>query len=99
VVRVPDFGWVVRWAAVFAAATAGSWAGRVAAACLYGEPTAAALRLDMRALLAQDVAPGFVAAELLGRPLRLGPAGEALLAAAAAAVSAVATGPRVDPQP
>lgn len=86
----------MRWAAVFAGATAGSWAGRVAAAALNGEPVEPLLRVDQEALLSQDVAPGFLAAELLGRALRLGPVGEALLAATAAAASAVATGPLVE---
>jgi hypothetical protein len=80
---------------VLLAATAGSWAGRIAAARLYGEPAAPLLRLDAHTLLTQDVAPGFLAAELLGKPLRLGLAGEAVLAAAGAALSVIATGPLV----
>lgn len=92
---MPGIGSVLRWAAVFAGATAGSWAGRIAAARLYGEPVEPLLRLDARALLNQDVAPGFLAAELLGKALRLGLAGEAVLAASGAALSAIATGPYV----
>jgi hypothetical protein len=96
---MPGIGWVLRWTAVFAGATAGSWAGRIAAARLYGEPVEPLLRLDARVLLNQDVAPGFLAAELLGKSLRLGPAGEAVLAATGAALSAIATGPVVTRDP
>jgi hypothetical protein len=41
------------------------------------------------------VAPGFLTAELLGRSLRLGVVGEAVLALAGAATSALLTGPYV----
>jgi hypothetical protein len=92
---MPAVAMAVRWIAVFVGATAGSWAGRIAAAALYGEPVDPLLRLNARTLLEQDIAPGFLVAELLGRPLRLGPAGEAVLAAASAAASALATGPYV----
>jgi hypothetical protein len=57
------------------------------------------MRLDARVLLNQDVAPGFLAAELLGKALRLGLAGEAVLAAGGAALSAIATGPVVNRDP
>ncbi len=89
-------GSVMRMAAVFGAATAGSLAGRIAAASLYGEPVGPLLEIDGRTLLDQDVAPGFLAAELLGRNLRIGIAGEILTAALGAAASQVATGPLVD---
>ena len=93
---MPVMGSIARWAVVFAAATAGSWLGRLIAASRYGEPAAPLKQLDGRRLLEQDVAPGFLAAELLGRNLRLGLLGEAVLAAAGAAASAVATGPFVE---
>jgi hypothetical protein len=96
---MPGIGSVLRWVAVFAGATAGSWAGRIAAARLYGEPVEPLMRLDARVLLNQDVAPGFLAAELLGKALRLGLAGEAVLAAGGAALSAIATGPVVNRDP
>lgn len=86
---------VLRWAALFVGATIGSMIGRVLAARLYGEPLDSPPRLDARTLLEQDVAPGLVAVELLGRVLRLGVRGEALLAAVGAAASAIATGPWV----
>jgi hypothetical protein len=40
-----------RWAAVFGGATVGSWAGRMAAAQLHGEPVEPLLRPDLRAIL------------------------------------------------
>ena len=92
---MPGLSWLMRWALVFAAATAGSWAGRLVAAALYEEDVAPLLRLDRRTLLSQDVAPGFLAAEVLGRNLHVGPTGEVVLAALAGASSAVATGPMV----
>ncbi len=88
-------GSAARWAVVFAGATAGSLAGRIAAAFLYGEPVAPLLDLRPRHLLNQDVAPGFLSAELLGRALGGGPAAEATAAALGAAASAILTGPRV----
>lgn len=96
---MPGIGSVLRWAAVFAGATMGSWAGRIAAARLYGEPVQPLMRLDARVLLNQDVAPGFLAAELLGKALRLGLTGEAVLAAGGAALSAIVTGPVVKREP
>lgn len=84
-----------RWVAVFAGAAAGAYLGRVAAAKLYHEPAPPLTELGPRALLAQDVAPGFLAAELIGRGLGLGLAGEAVVAAVAAGLSVVATGPLV----
>lgn len=86
---------LLRWWVLFLAATLGSWAGQVAAARLHGEPVGSLLRLDPRSLLEQDVTPGLLAAELLGKPLGLSVAGEAVLAAAGAAAAAVATGPYV----
>lgn len=91
--RPKGVGSLLRWAAVFAGATAGSWVGRLVAARLYDENAEPLLRLDRRMLLAQDVAPGFLAAEVLGRNLRVGPTGEVVLAVLAGAASAVATGP------
>ena len=88
-------GVVLRWVLLLAAATVGSWAGRVAAARLYGEPVDPLLQVDRRMLLEQDVAPGFLAAEVFGRNLGLGTAGQAALAMLASAASAVATGPWV----
>ena len=88
-------GAVLRWVLLLAAATVGSWAGRVAAARLYGEPVDPLLQLDRRTLLEQDVAPGFLAAEVFGRNLGMGAAGQVALAALASAASAVATGPWV----
>ncbi len=88
-------GSVVRWAVVFAGATAGSLIGRVAAAFIYDEPVSPLLDLRPRHLLSQDVAPGFLTAELLGRALGGGPAAEAAAAALGAAASAIITGPRV----
>lgn len=79
-----------RWLAVYAAATAGSWIGRVVAAEVYGESVTPLLKADARLLLEQDVAPGFLASEFLGRGR--GIAGQATIALVAAAVSAVATG-------
>lgn len=82
-----------RWVVVFAGATAGAYAGRVAAALLYNEPVSPLLDGGPRAMLEQDVAPGFLTAEVIGRGLGLGLAGEALIAALGAGVSAIATGP------
>ncbi len=89
----------LRWMLVALAAALGSWLGRVLAAARDGEPLAPLLRLDGRTLLAQDVAPGLLAAELVGRGLGLGLAGQATVAALGAAASALATGPRVDEHP
>jgi hypothetical protein len=93
---MPGIGSVGRWLAVFGAATAGSWLGRIIAARLYQEPLEPLLALDARALLNQDVAPGFLAAETLGRALRAGIAGEVAVAVAGSALSAVATGAYVE---
>jgi hypothetical protein len=90
---MPKIGSVARWAVVFAAATFGSWSGRIIAAFLYDEPVTPLLQLDARTLLNQDVAPGFLAAEMLGRGIGAGIAGEIFFAAAGSAISAVATGP------
>ncbi len=90
---------IARWAAVFAAATAGSWIGRQIAASRHGEQRDPLGQISARTLLDQDVAPGFLAAELLGRNLRLGLAGEVILAATGAALSAIATGPFVEREP
>lgn len=90
---------VLRWVVVALAAALGSWLGRVAAAARDGEPLAPLLRLDGRTLLEQDVAPGLLAAELVGRGLGLGLAGQATVAALGAAASALATGPRIDEHP
>ncbi len=89
----------LRWALVAIAAALGSWLGRVLAAARDGEPLAPLLRLDGRTLLEQDVAPGLLAAELVGRGLGLGLVGQATVAAIGAAVSVLATGPRVDEHP
>ncbi|MER3421615.1 MAG: hypothetical protein C4290_14305 [Chloroflexota bacterium] len=88
---------VLRWALVVIAAALGSWLGRALAAA--GEPLAPLLRLDGRTLIEQDVAPGLLAAELFGRGLGLGLAGQALVAALGAAASALVTGPRIDAEP
>jgi hypothetical protein len=87
---------VARWLVVFGAATVGSWLGRIIAARMYDEPLEPLLTLDARAFLNQDVAPGFLAAETLGRAFRAGIAGEAAIAVAGSALSAVATGAYVD---
>lgn len=87
----------VRWAAVFAGAAAGAYAGRVVAARLYQEPAPALAEIAPRRLLEQDVAPGFLAAELIGRSLGMGVAGEAVVAAVAAGLAVVATGPLAPP--
>jgi hypothetical protein len=83
---------VVRWLLVFTGATFGSWCGRVIAAALYGEPVTPLLRVNARTLLQQDVVPGFLAAELIGRGLDAGPVTEMMIAAAGAAASAIGTG-------
>ena len=88
-------GVLLRWVLLLAAATVGSWAGRVVAARLYGEPVDPLLQIDRGTLLEQDVAPGFLAAEVFGRNLGLGTAGQAALAMLASAASAVTTGPWV----
>jgi len=90
---------VLRWALVVIAAALGSWLGRALAAARDGEPLAPLLRLDGRTLIEQDVAPGLLAAELFGRGLGLGLAGQALVAALGAAASALVTGPRIDAEP
>lgn len=89
----------LRWTLVVIAAALGSWLGRALAAARGGEPLAPLLRLDGRTLLEQDVAPGLLAAELVGRGLGLGLAGQALVAALGAAASALVTGPRIDAEP
>ena len=85
----------VRWVAVFAGATIGSYSGRLAAAMLYGEPVSPLLQVGPRTVLEQDVAPGFLAAEVIGRGFGFGLAGEAFVAGLAAGVSAVAAGPLI----
>jgi hypothetical protein len=90
---------VLRWVVVALAAALGSWLGRVAAAVRDGEPLAPLLRPHPRALLEQDIAPGLLVAELVGRGLGLGLAGQATVAALGAAASVLATGPRIDGHP
>ena len=85
-----------RVVAVFAGATAGSVAGRLIAALLYGESVPPLLRSTPRTLLEQDVAPGFIGAELLGRAFGAGARGEVVAAALSAAAHAVITGPLLD---
>ena len=89
-------GSIVRWLWVLGGAAAGSYGGRVAAARMRGEPVAPLLKLDRTAVLRTDIVPGFLAVEITGRFLRLGPRRAALLAAAAAAAAAFADGPFVD---
>ena len=89
-------GSVVRWALVLGGAAAGSYGGRLAAARVRGEPVEPLLRLDRSALLRPDVVPGFMAVELLGRVLKLGPWSAAAVAATGAAAAAFAEGPFVD---
>lgn len=86
---------LVRWLFVLAGAAVGSYTGRAVAAALRGEPVRPLLRLDRVALVRQDLVPGFVAVELLGRLLKLGPWGAALVAAVAAAAAAFVDGPLV----
>lgn len=90
---------MLRWMVVALAAAVGSWLGRVAAAARDGEPLAPLLRPHPRALLEQDVTPGLLAAELIGRGLGLGLTGQATVAALGAAASVLVTGPRVDAHP
>ena len=89
-------GSIVRWLWVLCGAAAGSYGGRVAAAQMRGEPVEPLLKLDQAAVLRTDVVPGFLAVEIAGRFLKLGPRSAALLAAAAAAAAAFADGPFVD---
>jgi hypothetical protein len=86
---------VLRWLLVVIGAAIGSYAGRVAAAALRGEPVQPLLRPDRVLVMRHDLVPGFVAVELLGRLLKLGLWGSGLVAAVAAAAAAFVDGPIV----
>jgi hypothetical protein len=88
---------IFRWTLVFVGATLGSYAGRVAATAVRGEPVEPLLWFDRSMLMRPDAVPGFLAVELIGKLLRLGPWSSALVAAAAAAAAAFVEGPLVRP--
>ena len=86
---------LLRWFFTLAGAAIGSHGGRIAAAALRGEETQPLLMLDRAALLRPDLVPGFLAVEIVGKLLKLGPWSSALVAAAGAAAGALAEGPLV----
>jgi hypothetical protein len=85
----------LRWVLTLGGAIIGSYGGRIAAAALRGEPVEPLLHPNRAALMRPDVVPGFLAVELIGKILKLGPWSAALVAAAAAAAAAFAEGPIV----
>ncbi len=89
---------ILRWVFVMAGAVLGSYGGRIAAAAYRGEPVEPLLRLDRAALMRPDAVPGFLAVELVGKVLNLGPWSAGIVAAAAAAAAFV-EGPFVPRRP
>ena len=77
-------------------AALGSYGGRFSAAAMRGEPLEPFLRFEPASVLRSDVVPGFLAVELVGKLLKLGPWSAAFLAAAASAAAAFADGPLID---
>ena len=86
----------VRWVFVLLGAALGSYGGRIAAAAMRGEPVEPLVRFEPASVLRADVVPGFLAVELAGKLLKLGPWSAALVAAAASVAAAFAEGPLID---
>ena len=86
----------LRWVFVLVGAALGSYGGRIAAAAMRGEPIEPLLRFEPASILRSDVVPGFLAVELAGKLLKLGPWSAAVVAAAASAAAAFAEGPLID---
>ena len=85
----------LRWLFVLVGAALGSYGGRIGAAAMRGEPVEPLLRFEPASLLRSDLVPGFLAVELAGKLLKLGPWSAAVVAAAASAAAAFAEGPLV----
>jgi len=90
---------IVRWLLVMAGAALGSYLGRVAGAISRGEPVDPLLRVDRATVLRSDAIPGFLAVEFVGRIVRLGPLGAALIAATGAGVFSFLEGPIMSRKP